>query len=309
MFTFALVLLAVWIVGFVSLLIYLKRRKPSPTERRVVIVAALLGMCPGFLGVPSLLSALFITRMDEGYLLPLFVIGVVVGCPLGAVTAAWTAIAILGLAERTQSGRARTAPRRPLKTALTLVGVAAVGAALTFGILSYRASTVPAMLARHDVDGLLRKMQTGGTDKRVAAIRALGQCGDKKAVPALIAALNSTGWENASVRREAAEALGNLGDPEAVPALIDALTRPHTPGMETDPEAVLQALGKLHDPRVVPALIEALKDHRGLARIVAAQTLGQLRDPRAIEPVRALTNDEVPEVRDAAVRALQANGW
>lgn len=52
------------------------------------------------------------------------------------------------------------------------------------------------------------------------AVRALGEFGDRKAVPAVVRALKD---EHVNVRVSAARALGAIGDPAGLPALIEAL--------------------------------------------------------------------------------------
>ena len=53
---------------------------------------------------------------------------------------------------------------------------------------------------------------------RRAAVRALGQIGNRAAVPALIEILNNE-ESGDDVRREAARSLDQIGDPAAIPAL------------------------------------------------------------------------------------------
>jgi len=52
------------------------------------------------------------------------------------------------------------------------------------------------------------------------AVRALGEFGDRKAVPTLVKALKD---EHVNIRVSAVHALGSIGDPAALPALIEAL--------------------------------------------------------------------------------------
>jgi len=101
---------------------------------------------------------------------------------------------------------------------------------------------------------------------RERAAAALGELGDRRAVPELIKMLRD---ENALVREHAASALRYLGDRRAVPALIetlrdeDAVVREH----------VATALGTLGDKQAVQPLTDALqkeKNHNVQAHIISA---------------------------------------
>ena len=76
------------------------------------------------------------------------------------------------------------------------------------------------------------------------AARSLGQRREQSAVPGLIALLvdDTTHWETASV---AAWALGEVGERAAVPALVTALGRRLVSG------AAIEALAKRHDERAI----------------------------------------------------------
>jgi hypothetical protein len=63
-------------------------------------------------------------------------------------------------------------------------------------------------------------LATGGPEARVAAARSLGNLGHRRAVPALLAALDAEAWE---LRAQAARSLGMLGDESAVPGLAPRL--------------------------------------------------------------------------------------
>jgi HEAT repeat protein len=129
------------------------------------------------------------------------------------------------------------------------------------------------------------------------AARALGQLGDISAVPPLITALGSY-YEY--VRQAAAEALGQLGDGRAVPPLITvALYKDR----HKEFQAVVKALGKLGDAAVEP-LVTALNDENEAVRERAAIVLGELGDARAVEPLIAALNDKNEFVRWRAITAL-----
>ena len=75
------------------------------------------------------------------------------------------------------------------------------------------------------------------------AAGALGELGDRRAVPALIEALGDRYKDEAF--RAATRALGDIGDREAVPALVRVLEE----RLDRFSVDVVEALGKLGDPR------------------------------------------------------------
>lgn len=120
---------------------------------------------------------------------------------------------------------------------------------------------------KNDKDGNIRN----------AAAEALGDHGDKSAVPALIDAMKiDSRWY---VRGSAANALGKLGDKSAMPALIEAMKNDKA-GDGWVCMAAAKALGKLGDKSAVPALIEAIKNDKaedGLMCMAAAGALQKIQ--------------------------------
>lgn len=106
--------------------------------------------------------------------------------------------------------------------------------------------------------------------------------------------------ERAEVRAEAADALGDLGDRRAVPLLIDALADPSVAVRAT----AAYALGDLRDLRAVQPLIAILADPEPAARRIATYALGNLGDPSAMEAILEGLSDADPEVRTAASSAV-----
>jgi HEAT repeat protein len=130
---------------------------------------------------------------------------------------------------------------------------------------------------------------------RSSAAKALGQIGNKKAVPALIKTLKD---KNEDVREEAATALGEIKDPIAIPALIKAMKD----GRYVH-SRIAWALFKIGKP-AVPALIKALKDKSGYVRGEAAWVLGKLKDKRALPALIKAMKDKNKDVRQKAAEAL-----
>jgi beta-lactamase regulating signal transducer with metallopeptidase domain len=107
---------------------------------------------------------------------------------------------------------------------------------------------------------------------------------------------------SARVRERAASALGELGDRRAVPELIEtlkdenALVREHA----------ASALRDLGDRRAVPALIEALKDEDAVVREHVVSALGVLGDKRAVQPLTAaLQKEQDHVVQEHIISALK----
>lgn len=146
-----------------------------------------------------------------------------------------------------------------------------------------------------------------------------------------MAALMDDDW---GIREEAAVALGELGDPRAVPPLVAALKDPDravraaairaleaigTPSVPTlgqclrDPdlsvqEAAAAVLSTIGDERIVEHLISALESPDWIVRMYAAKGLGRIGDVRAIEPLCGLLQDQVKAVREDGASALGALG-
>ncbi len=115
----------------------------------------------------------------------------------------------------------------------------------------------------------------------------LGQQGDARAIPALLACLND---ESATMRAIAAESLGRLGSAEAGAALLERFSDPHEDvGVRRMVGAALGAVG--YRPASA-ALIEALADPDAGVRAGAALALGTLKDSAGIAPLKAAVANE-----------------
>jgi HEAT repeat protein len=186
----------------------------------------------------------------------------------------------------------------------------------------------------------LRKLKAADVETRTRAATALGDRGDRSAVPALIEALSD---ESEEVRRAAAESLRRIVHPAAAEPLVKALqalagSRGHPKANSEDfrrlavaiagqgkpsvgpllrlldsPEKdarlwAAHALGRIGDPEAVTALTRLLEDKRSEVRREAALALGQTRGGSAAEPlIRALSHRDV-ETRKAAAEGLGALG-
>lgn len=118
----------------------------------------------------------------------------------------------------------------------------------------------------------------------------------KAATEMLIPALK---YEEPSARELAAEILGELGNDIAIAPLLRTL---HNDDEESYVQyAAAVSIGKLGG---LEALVIALKDKNQHVRLAAVEALGNLQHKPAIEPIKELLSDSVPEVREAAEKSL-----
>jgi len=135
-----------------------------------------------------------------------------------------------------------------------------------------------------------------------AAARALGKLGDRSIVPVLVKRLES--WDVIK-RLKAADLLGELGDRSVVPSLRNALNRENV-ALAKDYFAM--ALCKLGDSSAVPILMKALKHKDDYFRWRAAEALGELGDKSAVPALIETLRDENDVVRMEAREALAKIG-
>jgi HEAT repeat protein len=152
------------------------------------------------------------------------------------------------------------------------------------------------------VDPLIEALRDSDSRVREAAIWALGQIEDPRAAPGLAAAL---GDSEAKVRRYAAAALGDLDLSSAPPELINAL---QDDDLEVRRYAV-HALGDIEDPAAVPGLAALFRssDADADTRRAVIHALSDIEDPAAYQLLVEALDDEDPEIRRAAARALGGN--
>ena len=185
------------------------------------------------------------------------------------------------------------------------------------------------------LDALLKALNDHEYAVRKAAAEALGNQGDKAAVPALIQTLNDL---IISVRTAAAHALGKLKSKDAVPPLCRLLTngseevavaaaaalgeiksrqatRPLIQAVTKDSTppklyaAAANALAKIRDPEAVPTFIALLESPKANVRWAAVDALGELRAPAALERLSTVARkDKNPQIREVAIAALAKIG-
>ncbi|QBB69560.1 hypothetical protein ELE36_03725 [Pseudolysobacter antarcticus] len=107
----------------------------------------------------------------------------------------------------------------------------------------------------------------------------------------------TTEWQ----RYNAAAALGELGDRSAVPALIEALGSPS----KSVRENALVSLGNLGAVQAIPSMKKLLHDASPDVRANAAYSLAELGAVEAIPEIEALLIDSSPHVQESAHEAIQ----
>jgi len=153
------------------------------------------------------------------------------------------------------------------------------------------------------VNVLTQQLKQRSEDVRGAAAKALGQIGDLRAVPALIATLK--GDKKKRVRAETATSLGLLRAKDAVIPLIRALDASKESKRWVRRSAA-EALGLIGDSQAQEPLMNALNDKEKVVRVAAMfglYKLGQTRGLRHLEE-RAKDTDAEEEVRQWAIREL-----
>jgi HEAT repeat protein len=133
-------------------------------------------------------------------------------------------------------------------------------------------------------------------------IAALGETGSPAGVP-FLAGIASNSEERVTLRMAALDALSAIGDDEGLPAIISAVS-------DADPNvrsSAIAALGPFEGEEVNKAILEAFRDSFYRARLGAAQASrrGKLKEAIPYLKFRA-ERDDVPQVRDEAIRALGA---
>ena len=150
------------------------------------------------------------------------------------------------------------------------------------------------------VEPLIRLLQTGSLRQVAAAIPALGQIGDPRAIVPLADILH--GARHPLLRMNAAQALAEFNDPEVIAALLDALHDEN----ELVLTWVVTSLAALRDSRALEPLITLLEQTPSPEiRYTIIRSLGDLGDPRAVEHIRRFLNDDNQHVRRYALSALE----
>jgi HEAT repeat protein len=150
--------------------------------------------------------------------------------------------------------------------------------------------------AKAALEPLTKALKTWPARRYVAAW-ALGEIGDTRAIPALVAAL---GDRDIEVAKYAARSLVKFGK-EATAPLLEALQAPS----EQTRHYAVRALGEIQDPRSADTLLAMAGK---VDRAVHLWALGRLGDRRGFEIVAAAVADPDRTIRLTAIQALNDLG-
>lgn len=166
------------------------------------------------------------------------------------------------------------------------------------GLLHQRARQALRAVGPPAVDVLIPLLFAPRWSTRKGAATGLGYLRDRRAVPALIAAVQDPRLD---ISWAPTWALGQIGDERAMQTLIEKLADEFP---ATRKDAAL-GLGNIGSPRATGPLIVALGDPDSWVRWAAATALGKVGDPSAIGALADARKDKAPHVRFAVSRSLK----
>jgi len=133
-------------------------------------------------------------------------------------------------------------------------------------------------------------------------INALGDTGSKDGVSFLTDLINDA-EEKGVLRMAALDAISKIGDEVSLDAVIEAVSSPD-PNVRS---SAVAALAPFSGEATENAILEAFRDSYYRTRIGAAQAAGKRRMASAVPYLKyRAENDEVPTVKDEAIKALGA---
>jgi len=137
----------------------------------------------------------------------------------------------------------------------------------------------------------------------------LGDCGDPRAVRALVYALEQ-GWQDPERQRAAARALGGAsGLAASAEQRRQAIASLRLRVGDGARAAAWVARVHLGEPEALEEAIQQLEQRGGAGRARAAAALGGSRHAQARGPLLRALGDTEPAVRRAAAEGLRAHGW
>jgi len=163
--------------------------------------------------------------------------------------------------------------------------------------VSVTQQTDPA-LNLNTVDALIKSLSEKDPFVRAIGCEVLGKMREKKALRQIMMLLKDP---SKYVREKAVIALGQIGDKKAVPVLVEALEKDEAEEVRV---TIAGVLGHLRDKIAVPALIKTLEDPSPTARMKSAISLGLIGDPQAIPSLYKVLKDPHELVRKYACEAL-----
>ena len=195
---------------------------------------------------------------------------------------------------------ARTGASRPLIAVLGWAGPRALPALL--GVLDnaeVRATVDAAFLAvgREAVEPLLRQIEAGTREARIAATTLLGRLGADRAAEPLIRLLDGADAELAAA---AAGSLASLGEPRALDGLLALFAHPRA----SVRQAAISAVNAIGADSTAAAIGARLADSDPRVRESAIRVAGYFGFATATAAVLAAVDDEHEDVRRAAIEQL-----
>jgi HEAT repeat protein len=141
-----------------------------------------------------------------------------------------------------------------------------------------------------------------GEEIKREIISALGDTGSKEGVSFLSALIKDTD-EKAVLRMAALDAISKIGDEESMETVVEAVSSPD-PNVRS---SAVAALAPFSGEAVENAILEGFRDSYYRTRMGAAQAAGKRRLESAVPYLRyRAENDDVPNVKDEAIKALGA---
>ncbi|MDR3636422.1 MAG: HEAT repeat domain-containing protein, partial [Isosphaeraceae bacterium] len=189
----------------------------------------------------------------------------------------------------------------------TPVVLAAVRAHLSDPQVAVRIAAVEAVTETNDRTSLpaLRAqfLKEGDTAARVAIAKSLGALDDKASLKLLISVMRDANAPEA-VRDAALASVEVIGSDVAVAGLLEALGE----GLPVERQPrVIGALGRFKAKAAVPAVVRLLASPTPAVRTASAEALGKIGELKGVDqPLRALLDDRVLDVRKKAIEALGA---
>jgi len=132
--------------------------------------------------------------------------------------------------------------------------------------------------------------------RQVLLISALGDLGQKDALPVVLEAAQNSAWD---IRRAAVRVLGGLGDASAVPVLLS--TAVEEGGLS---QAAFQSLTELDGKEVDATVAKALDAAEGERRVILIKLVGERGISSAIPTLKQAADDRDQKVATAAIHAL-----
>lgn len=139
-----------------------------------------------------------------------------------------------------------------------------------------------------NIDEFAQKLDSDDPEKRLQAVKSLGEANDDKAVEYLIQAL---GDPDLRVKAKSIDALGDMRANDATPVLIQQLFLRDAPPIVK--QRILASLGKIGDPRATTPIAEFLKrDLDADTSGTAIYALGEIGSPESLEVLGGIAETE-----------------